>query len=349
MGLRRRLSRLWDETTDGVLTGPGINVESVDTDYAFLVDHGVASRGVPSAESRPGHLPTTPVSKTELFSTADLSWTSQDIYWPAIVRVDDILDNPLGKYYLYYSEDHADGGVGVAYADSPTGPFTDYGSNPIIDFHAGQDETPHPVWDEANDRLIVYYHTTDVGNNQTTCAATSTDGLSFADQGAVIDVGSDVPGDGHTGYAKVHKIGETWLAHHLMGGGDYARFGVSYGDDPLNFTTDTTPISGSLAGFGNERRIDWYPSLIPAGGQMWGVMTESDWVSGTSSGGKRAVIAPLADERRLAGHPVEIVGPTETWETSDIDSPFAFVSDGRMFVYYNSGNSIGVADMGVVL
>jgi len=32
MGLRRRLSRLWDETTDGVLTGPGINVESVNTE-----------------------------------------------------------------------------------------------------------------------------------------------------------------------------------------------------------------------------------------------------------------------------------------------------------------------------
>jgi len=36
MGLRRRLSRLWDETTDGVLTGPGINVESVSTDDADI-------------------------------------------------------------------------------------------------------------------------------------------------------------------------------------------------------------------------------------------------------------------------------------------------------------------------
>jgi len=32
MGLRRRLSRLWDETTDGILSGPGIDVDSVDTE-----------------------------------------------------------------------------------------------------------------------------------------------------------------------------------------------------------------------------------------------------------------------------------------------------------------------------
>jgi len=43
MGLRRRLSRLWDETTDGVLTGPGINVESVDTEDSVTVTVGEAT------------------------------------------------------------------------------------------------------------------------------------------------------------------------------------------------------------------------------------------------------------------------------------------------------------------
>jgi len=36
MGLRRRLSRLWDETIDGVLTGPGIDVGSINADEATI-------------------------------------------------------------------------------------------------------------------------------------------------------------------------------------------------------------------------------------------------------------------------------------------------------------------------
>jgi len=36
MGIRRRLSRLWNETKDGILRGPGVDVDSVKADEAEI-------------------------------------------------------------------------------------------------------------------------------------------------------------------------------------------------------------------------------------------------------------------------------------------------------------------------
>ncbi|MBQ9645216.1 MAG: family 43 glycosylhydrolase [Prevotella sp.] len=56
----------------------------------------------------------------------DTRWAHGNAWAPAIERKN-------GKYYLYYSGDQGERkAIGVAIADSPTGPFTDFG-RPIVD------------------------------------------------------------------------------------------------------------------------------------------------------------------------------------------------------------------------
>ena len=56
----------------------------------------------------------------------DTRWARGNAWAPAIERKN-------GKYYLYYSGDQGERkAIGVAIADSPTGPFTDFG-RPIVD------------------------------------------------------------------------------------------------------------------------------------------------------------------------------------------------------------------------
>ena len=49
----------------------------------------------------------------------------------ASVIATDQLQNPLGRYYLYYAPHNAPGGICLAYADSPAGPWKEYEANPL--------------------------------------------------------------------------------------------------------------------------------------------------------------------------------------------------------------------------
>src|SRR5262245_32558759 len=67
---------------------------------------------------------------------ADVSWAKRAIWAPAIVARD-------GRYYFFFAandiqDDTQLGGIGVAVADEPAGPFRDYLGKPLVDrFHNG--------------------------------------------------------------------------------------------------------------------------------------------------------------------------------------------------------------------
>lgn len=118
------------------------------------------------------------------------------------------LANELTSYkgLIYASTDHGDGGIAVAgYTDNIEDSWEWYNSGNFIynDTIAGsQTETPGLI--EHNGTLCMYYHQIGVGNNQTTCLATSTDGLSFTRQGpTTVDYDRSLwSGDAHTGYGQ---------------------------------------------------------------------------------------------------------------------------------------------------
>ncbi len=76
----------------------------------------------------------------EVFSYKDCQWGASNTWAPCAVERD-------GKFYLYYGDANA-GGIGVAVADSPIGPFKDTLTRPLVGL-----DTPGVVNDEAGNKL----------------------------------------------------------------------------------------------------------------------------------------------------------------------------------------------------
>src|SRR6185312_12834708 len=124
-----------------------------------------------------------------------------------------------------------------------------------------------------------------VGRTQETCLATSVDGRTnwtLVKQGCIHVPDVEWPGDGHTGYAKVFRLGNTWVAQHLMGGGNYGRFGISYSKDGIDWQTDPRPVS-NFANFteaSDYRKIEAVSTPFKFRGELWTTYSTSLLESG---------------------------------------------------------------------
>ena len=104
-----------------------------------------------------------------------------DIIYPSVVRVEGRIAKPLGKFYLYYAPHDAPGGICLAYADRPEGPWREYANNPVIartwapHYTVSHVSGPDAIWSEEEGRLFLYFH----GENPQTRLATSADGIHF--------------------------------------------------------------------------------------------------------------------------------------------------------------------------
>lgn len=73
---------------------------------------------------------------SRITDTSKIKWARRALWAPAIIKKD-------GKYFLFFGandiqSDKETGGIGIAVADKPEGPFTDYLGKPLIDkFHNG--------------------------------------------------------------------------------------------------------------------------------------------------------------------------------------------------------------------
>lgn len=109
---------------------------------------------------------------------------SDNINGPCLVRVPAWVRKPLGRWYLYFAHHRGDR-IRLAYADRPEGPWRIHGPGLLPLAAAGYTDhvaSPDIVIDEAQQRIICYYHGMDTGGGkQTTRAAVSADGLEFTE------------------------------------------------------------------------------------------------------------------------------------------------------------------------
>lgn len=342
--------------SDGTLTSDAVSTGSLDTDEGVIRDPAIAPNAKAQGEAAI-QTPPSSVSKTKLLGKGDVSWTTNDIAWGSIFPAYKYFSDPLGDYYLYYSEDHANGAsIGLAYRDGdPFGQFTDYGSNPVIDSGANE-ETPSIVWDETNNRAVLFGHQSGAGTDQTTVGWTSSDGLSFTNQGIVFDEPPNTPGSGHTGYFCPNKWGGMFWGYHLMGSGNHPRFGISYPKDDtlLDWEVDPRPLGNSVdITQDNGRRVEWNMSnIVNIGGSPWWIGATSPFNSGGTVTGRRVAAAPLSTKRKLAHRPVTLAtAGSEAFESDGLSYPRTFVdhSERRLYATYTSGGSIGGVDLGRVV
>ncbi len=115
-----------------------------------------------------------------------------NIAGPSLIRVPDWIENPLGRYYLYFA-DHRGTYIRLAYADALTGPWTTHepGTLQLSQSHFpitcppcapegayAHVASPDVHVDDAERRIVMYVHGRDVGR-QVTRVAVSEDGVRF--------------------------------------------------------------------------------------------------------------------------------------------------------------------------
>lgn len=292
------------------------------------------------------------------FTAADGQYPS--IYWPWILdrQVYPALSGSFdGRYVMYYSTDHdmigsgpGPGGVAVAVADDPAGPWVNHGQV-FVDAAPGmQTETPAVWWDGVKFRL--FYQQADVpAGRQSTLQATSPDGLTWTKLGTnagILGSPGPFPGDGHTGYCiPFHGPNpREMFAYHLMGGGNQPHFGMSFSRDVgATWRTDPRPLMygwdqvAAVPG-GNGMKIEWNSGhVLDWDGQQWWIGLIANFASGPNSVSRHIVQAPLSDDgRRLLGTP-ERVFPADP--ASNLRA--VFLLDGH-WLYYQVDDTIHVAE-----
>ncbi len=86
----------------------------------------------------------------------NVAWAAYAVWAPAIFRAN-------GKYYLFFGasdiqNDHQTGGIGVAVADNPAGPFVDALGHPLIDkFQHGAQPIDQFVFRDDDGQIYLYY------------------------------------------------------------------------------------------------------------------------------------------------------------------------------------------------
>lgn len=91
-----------------------------------------------------------------VLSAADVSWAKRAMWAPALVQ-------HRGKYFLFFAandiqNDQTLGGIGVAVADSPAGPFKDHLGKPLIDrFHNGAQPIDQCVFRDTDGQHYLIY------------------------------------------------------------------------------------------------------------------------------------------------------------------------------------------------
>jgi len=92
----------------------------------------------------------------KILDTASVKWAKRAMWAPAIVEKD-------GQYFLFFGandiqSDKETGGIGVAVADSPAGPFKDYLGKPLIDrFHNGAQPIDQFVFKDKDGQYYMIY------------------------------------------------------------------------------------------------------------------------------------------------------------------------------------------------
>lgn len=272
---------------------------------------------------------------------------------------DGIVPSPLGRFYAYLSTDHdtagtpepfnGKGGVALAYADDPLGPWTIHrdGSGNLIVWQdtvvGNQTETPTPLYvptDPDGKPIYIYYQNQGAGLNQSTLLAKSTTGRpeDFTRVGIVVQgrgTTSPVwPGDGQSTYLEPQRINGRIVAVHLMGGGDWAQYGRSYSEDGRNFVTDPRRFGhfSHLVGADNARRVS-IRSLFQWRGKAWAVVTIGSHTSGFVTAPRQVGFVQLSTDLR------RIVGRVHTLTDSTINAGQVLEHDGRLYMFYRSGDA----------
>jgi hypothetical protein len=290
-----------------------------------------------------------------------------NIQGPSLIRVPDWVSGRLGKYYLYFA-DHKGRYIRLAYADNVLGPWKIHvpgslqleGSYLLTKPPSGPVEaleklraTPKPAnlshdlfteattphiaspdvhVDEANRRIVMYYHGLNGLQEQVTRAATSADGIHFV--------------------ARSEILGQTYFRTFPHQGSMYAMA------MPGQFYRSKEALSGFERGpllFNANMR---HAALLKRGNTLFVFWTQV----GDAPESILLSTVDLSDEwtKWSETRPVEVLRPDLAWEGADaplspslrstayghvnqLRDPAVFEEDGRVYLLYAVAGESGIA------
>lgn len=132
----------------------------------------------------------------------------KNINGPSLIRVPDWLENPLGRYYLYFAH-HCDDHIRMAYSDELEGPWRVYTAGILhLDDAPGRGHIASPDIhiEEEHQRIRMYFHQPPVKESehglQVSYVAFTNDGLSFKPEDEILG----------TSYFRVFQYEGAWYA-----------------------------------------------------------------------------------------------------------------------------------------
>lgn len=331
----------------------------------FAQDLGDAGRGTRRIEA-------TRIAANPLLTVQSSPSLGDNVNGPTVIRVPDWVERPLGKYYMYFAN-HMGAYIRLAYADSPTGPWTIYepgvlhvretkldrpGPDPeaaLADFYTHV-ASPEIYVDHEKRRFVLWVHgwftngerwpptlaearawARRRGFSQSTQSAVSTDGVTFQAQPAITS----------TSYLRVFKPRDTFYA--------VSRLGLlSRSADPVRAFETGPNLFGGTPYEGRVRhvaihpkgdRLELYFTAIgdaPERVLMTSIDVSGDWTTWRASA-VYDVIAPEA-AYECADLPN---APSESGDIStpvrQIRDPFVFEDGGRTYLYYGVCGEQGIA------
>ena len=164
-----------------------------------------------------------------VLNAEDISWADYAVWAPAPIERN-------GKYYLYFAandiqSNSALGGIGVAVADQPQGPYQDALGEPLIgEFHNGAQPIDQDVWIDDDGQAYMYYG----GHRHANVAKLNQDMTSFD----TFDDGSIFKEITPSGYVEGSQMFKRDGMYYLMwsegywGSSDY-RVAYAMSDSPL--------------------------------------------------------------------------------------------------------------------
>lgn len=273
-----------------------------------------------------------------------------NIQGPSLIRVPGWIENPLGKYYLYFA-DHRGLYIRLAYADELTGPWSMYeqgtlqledsffpttcppcspnpGSNAALYAHVA---SPDVHVDDENQRIVMYVHGRDVGR-QLSRLALSDDGLHFEGKPEVLGAP----------YFRVVEHGGYHYAMAMPGSLYRSRDGLTnFQAGPQFFNPDMR--HNALLIRDNTLHVFWTQAgHAPERVFMSTIEMEGDWMSWSES------------------EPVEVLRPEMEWEgamleitpsrrghiderVNQLRDPTIFEEDGEIYLLYAVAGEHGIA------
>ena len=253
----------------------------------------------------------------------------------SLVRVPSWLQQPLGRYYLYFAHHHGEY-IRLAYADHVLGPWTMHtpGVLPLADsgFHDHL-ASPDVHVDMQRRKIIMYYHGVVCGGQkQMTRVAESSDGMDFVAAGAEI-LGS---------YARIFTHGDWTYAITMPGALSRSRTGLSqFEGGPTLFTPQmrhcAVRIKGDALQVFYSNRGDNPESILCREIELSG-----DWMS-WRAGPATLILTPEKTYEGSSLPRVPSAAGRAMHPVCQLRDPCIFYEDGKTYLLYCVAGESGLA------